>query len=42
MSCWKDTEDRRKCVIDAVAIAIFAGFAGGFFGLLIGLHIAGG
>jgi len=39
MSCWKDPKNRRACIIDAVAIAIISSFAGGFFGLMIGLYI---
>lgn len=41
MSCWNDPKQKRACIIDAVAIAIISGFAGGFFGLLIGLWIGG-
>jgi len=39
MGCWKDPKMRRACIIDAIAIAIISGCAGGYFGLIIGMSL---
>jgi len=41
MSYWSDPKVRKICIIDAVGIAIISALAGGFFGILIGIAVAG-
>lgn len=40
MSCWDNPEDRRKCIIDAIGIAVISSLISGSIGLLLGLYLA--
>lgn len=40
MGCWDNPEDRKKCVKDAIGIAILSSIVAGSLGFVLGLYVS--